>query len=61
MVLEGKVTAIDGQEVHIVADSICVHGDNPQAVELASEIRKGLEQAGVKVVELTCVFKAAYA
>jgi len=61
MVLEGKVTAIDSQEVPIVADSICVHGDNPEAVELASEIRKGLEQAGVKVVELTCVFKAAYA
>ena len=60
MVLEGKVTAIDGQEVHIVADSICVHGDNPQAVKLAPEIRKGLEQASVKAVELTCVLKAAY-
>jgi len=57
MVLEGKVTAIDGQEVHIVADSICVHGDNPQAVKLASNIRKELERAGVALVELTRVIE----
>jgi len=57
IVLEGKVTAIDGQEVHIVADSICVHGDNPQAVKLASNIRKELERAGVALVELTRVIE----
>jgi len=57
MVFLGKVTAIDGQEVHIVADSICVHGDNPQAVKLASNIRKELERAGVALVELTRVIE----
>lgn len=33
MVTEGKVTAITGEEVEIAAHSICVHGDNPSAVE----------------------------
>jgi len=60
MVLEGKVKAINGKEIPIVAHSICVHGDNPKAVELASSIRKQLEKAHVEVVELTYVLKAAY-
>ena len=59
-VLEGKVTAINGKEISIVAHSICVHGDNPKAVELASSIRKELEKAHVEVVELACVLKAPY-
>ncbi|HAR39849.1 MAG TPA: LamB/YcsF family protein, partial [Coprothermobacter sp.] len=59
MVLEGKVTAINGKEVPIVAHSICVHGDNPKAVQLASSIRKELEKAHVEVVELTKVLEVA--
>lgn len=52
MVKEGKVTAITGEEVPLQADSICVHGDNPSAVEFVKNIRARLEAEGVTVAPL---------
>lgn len=52
MVLEGKVTAIDGTDIDIKADSICVHGDNPDAVDFVKNIRGSLEAEGIKVKNL---------
>ncbi|MNT90427.1 LamB/YcsF family protein [compost metagenome] len=46
---EGTVTAIDGSVVRIRADSICVHGDSPGAVEMARRVRERLVQAGVTI------------
>lgn len=43
------VTAIDGSKVHVQADSLCVHGDNPAALELVRTIRTRLAEAGVEV------------
>ena len=48
MVLEGKVTTIDGKEIDIDADSICVHGDNPQAINFVKYIRESLEKEGIQ-------------
>lgn len=53
MVKEGKVRAITGEDIDIQADSICVHGDNPQAVEFVNSIRKALEEEGVKIVPIS--------
>lgn len=52
MVKEGKVQAINGEDIQIQADSICVHGDNPQAVEFVNLIRKALEDEGVQIVSI---------
>ncbi|MDF2677620.1 MAG: LamB/YcsF family protein [Bacillota bacterium] len=52
MVKEGKVTAITGEDIDIKADSICVHGDNPQAVDFVKSIRKALEDEGVQIVSI---------
>lgn len=52
MVLEGKVIAADGNEIEIVADSICVHGDNPEAVEFVRVIRENLIAEGIEVKSL---------
>lgn len=52
MVLTGKVTSIDGKEISIAADSICVHGDNPEAVNFVSLIRKSLEDEGIELKPL---------
>lgn len=41
----GSVTAIDGTEVTVEVDSICVHGDTPGAVAIARAVRAALEQA----------------
>ena len=39
--------SISGKPVRIEADSICVHGDSPGAVEMARRIRARLSGAGV--------------
>jgi UPF0271 protein len=49
MVKEGIVTAIDGSEVALQADTICVHGDNPQAVALVKEIGDVLTREGIEM------------
>jgi UPF0271 protein len=48
-VKEGKVAAINGDDIELNADTICVHGDNPQAVFLVKRIREALAAAGVAV------------
>ncbi|MBZ4654170.1 MAG: hypothetical protein JG781_1509 [Peptococcaceae bacterium] len=52
MVTEGKVTAINGEDIAISADSICVHGDNPEAIHFVREIREALQAAGVSIEPL---------
>jgi len=49
MITEGKVTAITGEDVEIKADSICVHGDNPEAVEFVRLIKEELVHAKVEI------------
>ena len=43
------ITSYDGSPLTVQADSICLHGDTPGAVELSRTIRKGLVDAGVSV------------
>ena len=52
IVTEGTATAITGEEISIDADTICLHGDNPGAVELASAIRSRFEESGVEVAPM---------
>ncbi|AVH38192.1 MULTISPECIES: LamB/YcsF family protein [Pseudomonas] len=47
LVEDGTVEAIDGSLTQIQADSICVHGDSPAAVDMARELRRVLEQANI--------------
>ncbi|MCC3276583.1 LamB/YcsF family protein [Arthrobacter sp. zg-Y20] len=46
---EGVITAVDGTEIPMSAESICVHGDTPGAVAMARAVRAGLEEAGVTI------------
>jgi 5-oxoprolinase (ATP-hydrolysing) subunit A len=43
------IAAVDGSPVRVSARSVCVHGDTPGAVELASRVREALRGAGVAV------------
>lgn len=52
MVKEGKVEAVTGEDISIQADSICVHGDSPKALEFVQKIRKALEEEGILVEAL---------
>jgi UPF0271 protein len=53
MIMDKKVTARDGSSFSCAVDTICVHGDTPGAVDVASAVRRALEQAGVSVRPLT--------
>ncbi len=53
MVTEGRATAINGEEVEVQADTLCLHGDTPGAVEMARAVRDGLRDAGVEIVRLS--------
>lgn len=55
MVEEGAVISVTGKRVPVSVDTICVHGDNPAAVAMASEVRTTLERAGVDVRPLIAV------
>ncbi len=47
MVNESRVVAIDGTEIALDAQSICIHGDTPAAVAIARTLRQTLEAHGV--------------
>jgi UPF0271 protein len=49
MVREGRVRTVDGADLAIHADTICIHGDGANAVEFARAIRAELEGAGFVV------------
>ncbi len=49
MVREQKVTAVDGSEVPIKADTICIHGDGEHAVEFAIAIRHALVRENIEI------------
>ena len=46
---EGKVRAVDGTDVAISANTVCVHGDNPQAVMFVRKLRERLELEDVVI------------
>lgn len=52
MVVEGKAMAIDGTEISIRADTICLHSDTPGAIDLARTLREQMEAAGVTIVPM---------
>jgi UPF0271 protein len=49
MVKEGKVVCIDGTEIELTAETICVHGDNPAALELVRNIRDALLKEEIEI------------
>ncbi len=49
LVRDGVVEAIDGSLARVDAQSLCVHGDSPGAVEMARAVRKALEGDGIAV------------
>lgn len=49
IITHNEVTASDGTQVHIEADTLCVHGDRPNAGEFARRLRAALADAGVRV------------
>ena len=49
MVIDHKVTALDGTEINIEGDSVCVHCDTPGAIDIVKAVRSVLENADCEV------------
>lgn len=49
MITTQNVKTIQGNNVAIKADTFCIHGDNPQAVNLIKNLRKRLDASGIKI------------
>lgn len=49
MVNSGRVIATDGTQIALQAESVCVHGDSPDAVQIASAVRDRLGASGIEI------------
>jgi UPF0271 protein len=52
LITEGKVKAITGEDLDIEADSLCLHGDTPGAIEMAQALKSGLEAENVEIIPI---------
>lgn len=50
MVTEGVVTAIDGTDVRVDAQSVCIHGDSPDATAMAVAVRALLDAENIDIL-----------
>ena len=49
---KGEVTAHDGTKVSLRAETLCLHGDNPAALDNARQVREALEAGGISIQPL---------
>jgi UPF0271 protein len=49
MVQDSAVVSVTGKVINTRIDTICIHGDNPEAVGIARGVRKALKDAGIAV------------
>lgn len=49
MIKESRVEALNGDLVEIKAQSVCIHGDNPEAIEMAKTLYRFLSDQGVQI------------
>lgn len=49
IVCSATVSAVTGETVQLTVESVCVHGDTPGAVGIASQVRARLAAAGVRI------------
>src|SRR6266481_5568101 len=49
MLREGKVHSVDGVDVDVCAETICIHGDTPGAVDFARSLKSRLDSEGVSI------------
>ncbi len=52
LVTDRKVRSLDGADIDLDVDTICLHGDSPQGAAIAQATREGLEAAGIDVMPL---------
>lgn len=56
-VLRGEVTSVNGNAVPVRAETICLHGDRPNAVEVAGAVRDAFAAEGVELAVMSEVVR----
>jgi UPF0271 protein len=49
MVKHRVVQCVDGSDISVRAETVCIHGDGPRAADIAYEVRRVLVDEGVRV------------
>ncbi|WP_192826023.1 LamB/YcsF family protein, partial [Deinococcus wulumuqiensis] len=49
---QGWVQPLDGERLKLQVDTLCIHGDNPHAVEIAGAITSALSEQGLRLAPL---------
>ncbi len=52
LIREGTIESVNGRQIELQADTICVHGDSPKAIAFAYRLREALESEGLRVCAL---------
>lgn len=53
MIKEGKVLSLQGNDISITAETICIHGDGEKALDFAQSITASLMNAGIKMAKIS--------
>lgn len=53
MVCEGMVNTLQGQRIDMEIDTVCLHGDTPEAVTIAQALALALDKSGIAVRGIT--------
>ena len=57
LIATGMMTSIEGKEIGLKVDTLCIHGDTPGAWKIARVIHKELKKSGIKSVPLAKKFE----
>lgn len=57
-ILRGELTSVNGKTFEVDADTICLHGDRPNSVQIAGAIRERLSAEGVRIAPMAEVLAA---
>ncbi len=49
MITDGTVDAVNGEPIQIIAETVCLHGDNPSAVKMAQSLYQFLIKNGIEI------------
>ncbi|KGM45789.1 LamB/YcsF family protein [Neobacillus niacini] len=49
MIREGKVATTDGTDIAMTADTVCVHGDEPAALNFITELKHALTKENIEI------------
>jgi UPF0271 protein len=53
VVRDGKIATIEGKMIDVRADTVCCHGDAPNAADVVKKVREELKKQGITVANIS--------